>query len=37
MKGMTTTFAGGIGNLLTSWQIYGMVAAGSACFWFSRR
>jgi drug/metabolite transporter (DMT)-like permease len=28
MKGMTTTFAGGIGNLLTSWQIYGMIAAG---------
>jgi drug/metabolite transporter (DMT)-like permease len=29
MKGMTTTFAGGIGNLLTSWQIYGMIAAGA--------
>jgi hypothetical protein len=28
MKGMTTTFTGGIGNLLTSWQIYGMIAAG---------
>lgn len=29
MKGMTTTFSGGIGNLLTSWQIYGMIAAGA--------
>jgi drug/metabolite transporter (DMT)-like permease len=29
MKGMTTTFAGGIGNLFTSWQIYGMIAAGA--------
>lgn len=28
MKGMTTTFSGGLGHLFTSWQIYGMVAAG---------
>jgi drug/metabolite transporter (DMT)-like permease len=28
MKGMTTTFAGGLGHLFTSWQIYGMIAAG---------
>jgi hypothetical protein len=29
MKGMTTTFAGGLGHLLTSWQIYGMIGAGA--------
>jgi len=28
MKGMTTTFAGGIGHLLASWQVYAMVAVG---------
>lgn len=28
MKGMTGTFAGGLGKLFTSWQLYGMVAAG---------
>jgi drug/metabolite transporter (DMT)-like permease len=28
MKGMTTTFSSGIGALLTSWQLYGMIAAG---------
>ena len=28
MKGMTTTLSGGLGQLLTSWQIYGMIAAG---------
>jgi drug/metabolite transporter (DMT)-like permease len=28
MKGMTTTFAGGIGHLFASWQIYAMAAAG---------
>jgi drug/metabolite transporter (DMT)-like permease len=28
MKGMTTTFASGIGALLVSWQLYGMIAAG---------
>jgi hypothetical protein len=28
MKGMTTTFVGGLGHLLTNWQIYGMIAAG---------
>lgn len=28
MKGMTTTFSGGLGHVLASWQIYGMVAAG---------
>lgn len=28
MKGMTGTFADGIGALLTSWQLYGMIAAG---------
>ncbi len=28
MKGTTTTFAGGLGHLLTSWQVYGMIAAG---------
>jgi drug/metabolite transporter (DMT)-like permease len=28
MKGMTTTFGGGLVHLLTSWQIYGMIAAG---------
>jgi hypothetical protein len=29
MKAMTITFAGGLGELLTSWQIYAMVAAGA--------
>jgi hypothetical protein len=28
MKGMTNTISSGIGTLLTSWQLYGMVAAG---------
>ncbi len=28
MKGMTQTLSGGFGALFTSWQIYGMVAAG---------
>jgi drug/metabolite transporter (DMT)-like permease len=28
MKGMTTTFSEGLGTLFTSWEIYGMVAAG---------
>jgi len=28
MKGMTGTFSSGIGVLLTSWQVYGMIAAG---------
>lgn len=28
MKGMTRTFSQGIGALLSSWEIYGMVAAG---------
>jgi drug/metabolite transporter (DMT)-like permease len=28
MKGMTATFSSGIGALLASWQLYGMVAAG---------
>lgn len=28
MKGMTGTFSGGIGVLLTSWQLYAMIAAG---------
>jgi drug/metabolite transporter (DMT)-like permease len=28
MKGMTTTFAGGFGELFTSWQLYAMIAAG---------
>lgn len=28
MKGMTTTFSSGIGALLASWQVYGMIAAG---------
>lgn len=28
MKGMTTTFSQGVGTLLTSWEVYGMVAAG---------
>jgi hypothetical protein len=28
MKAMTTTLAGGLGELFTSWQIYAMVAAG---------
>ena len=30
MKGMTGTFAGGLADLLTSWQLYGMIAAGMA-------
>jgi drug/metabolite transporter (DMT)-like permease len=29
MKAMTITFAGGFGELFTSWQIYAMVAAGA--------
>jgi drug/metabolite transporter (DMT)-like permease len=29
MKGMTGTFSGGLGELLTSWQLYGMIAAGT--------
>jgi drug/metabolite transporter (DMT)-like permease len=29
MKAMTITFAGGLGELFTSWQIYAMVAAGA--------
>jgi hypothetical protein len=29
MKGMTNTFAHGIGTLFTSWQLYGMIAAGA--------
>ena len=28
MKGMTTTFSQGLGTLLSSWQVYGMIAAG---------
>jgi drug/metabolite transporter (DMT)-like permease len=28
MKGMTGTFSGGLGELLTSWELYAMVAAG---------
>jgi drug/metabolite transporter (DMT)-like permease len=28
MKGMTATFAGGIGALLTSWPLYAMIATG---------
>ena len=28
MKGMTNTYAQGFGTLFTSWQLYGMVAAG---------
>ena len=28
MKGMTGTFSGGIGALLTHWQLYGMIATG---------
>jgi hypothetical protein len=28
MKAMTLTFAGGLGELFTSWEIYAMVAAG---------
>ena len=28
MKGMTNTYARGFGALFTSWQLYGMVAAG---------
>lgn len=28
IKGMTQTLAGGVGGVMTSWQIYGMVAAG---------
>lgn len=28
MKGMTETFAGGFGQLFTSWQLYAMIAAG---------
>jgi drug/metabolite transporter (DMT)-like permease len=29
IKGMTTAFSGGFGALFTSWQLYGMVAAGA--------
>lgn len=29
MKGMTETFAGGFGQLFTSWQLYAMIAAGA--------
>jgi hypothetical protein len=29
MKAMTITFAGGFGELFTSWQVYAMVAAGA--------
>lgn len=29
MKGMTNTFSQGIGTLFTSWQLYGMIAAGA--------
>jgi drug/metabolite transporter (DMT)-like permease len=29
MKGMTNTFSAGLGTLLTSWQLYGMIAAGA--------
>ena len=29
IKGMTTTFAQGMGTLLTSWQLYAMIAAGA--------
>lgn len=29
MKGMTSTYARGFGALFTSWQLYGMVAAGA--------
>jgi drug/metabolite transporter (DMT)-like permease len=28
MKGMTTTFSQGLGTLLSSWQLYGMIATG---------
>jgi drug/metabolite transporter (DMT)-like permease len=28
MKGMVTTFAQGLGTLLSSWQLYGMIATG---------
>lgn len=28
MKGMTTTFSQGLATLFTSWQLYGMIAAG---------
>ncbi len=28
MKGMTSTFSRGLGTLLTSWQLYAMIAAG---------
>jgi hypothetical protein len=28
MKGMTGTFSGGIGVLLTNWQLYARIAAG---------
>jgi drug/metabolite transporter (DMT)-like permease len=28
MKGMTGTFAGGFGELLTHWELYGMIATG---------
>jgi hypothetical protein len=28
MKGMTGTYAQGFGTLFTSWQLYGMIAAG---------
>ena len=28
MKGMTGTFTGGLGHLLTSWPVYGMIGAG---------
>jgi hypothetical protein len=28
MKGMTATFAGGLGTLLTSWPLYAMIATG---------
>jgi drug/metabolite transporter (DMT)-like permease len=34
MKGMTTTFTGGFGTLVTSWQIYGMIAAGGLGMFF---
>ena len=29
MKGMTTTFSGGLGELFTSWPLYAMIAAGT--------
>jgi hypothetical protein len=28
MKGMTGTFTGGIGGVLTHWELYGMIATG---------